>query len=70
MFLLALCPHIFSCSMNPATCLEVHMVENLAHPRVEGVDAELRDAQELLRRYVSLYGCPIYEGSDKHACMH
>ena len=34
----------------PEHYLEVHMVEDLSHPCVEGVDAQLRDALKLLMR--------------------
>ena len=34
--------------------LEVHMIEDLAHPCVEGVDAQLGDALKLLMRDESL----------------
>ena len=40
--------------VSPECYLEVHMIENLTHPCVKGVDAELRDALELLMRYEAL----------------
>jgi hypothetical protein len=38
-------------------CLEVDVVEDLAHARVQRIDAELRYAQELLRGDEALQEC-------------
>ena len=56
------------------TCLEVDVIENLAHSRMEGVDAQLWDALEFLVRdealHVQMYMNTIFElVEDNEGCQ-
>ena len=45
------------CRFRDYACLEVDVIEDLPHSCMEGVDAQLRDALELLMRDEALLSC-------------